>query len=170
MNAKQEVTAGPVGGMLGFSVVWAGQLVSVLASNMSSFALTIWAYQETGRATTLGLVAACFSVPFILISPIAGAMVDRYNRKLMMMVSDLGAVIATAAILVLKATGHLALWQYGAAAVLYGLSGAFQWPAYMAAITTMVPKQHLGRANGMMMLVESGPASSRRYSRGCCSP
>lgn len=157
MNGKQEVSGGPVGGMLGFGVVWLGQLVSVLASNMSGFALTIWAYQETGRATTLGLVSACFSVPFILISPIAGAMVDRYNRKLMMMVSDLGAVVATTAILVLKATGHLALWQYGAAAVFYGLSGAFQWPAYMAAITTMVPKEHLGRANGMMMLVESGP-------------
>jgi DHA3 family macrolide efflux protein-like MFS transporter len=145
------------GGMIGFTLVWVGQLVSVLASNMSSFALTIWAYQETGSATTLGLVAACFTVPFILVSPIAGAMVDRYNRKLMMMVSDLGAVLATAAILVLKATGRLAIWQYGVAAVVYGVSGSFQWPAYMAAITVMVPKEHLGRANGMMMLVESGP-------------
>ena len=102
-------------------------------------------------------MSVCFTVPFILISPIAGAMVDRYSRKLMMMVSDLGAVLATTVILVLKAVGHLTLWQFGAAAVRYGLSGAFQWPAYMAAITTMVPKKHLGRANGMMMLVESGP-------------
>jgi MFS transporter, DHA3 family, macrolide efflux protein len=157
MKPERNVPGTSLRGMAGFTLVWVGQLVSVLASNMSSFALTIWAYQETGSATTLGLVSACFTVPFILISPIAGAMVDRYDRRLMMMVSDLGAVAATAAILVLKATGRLALWQYGAAAVIYGLSGAFQWPAYMAAITTMVPKRHLGRANGMMMLVESGP-------------
>jgi len=157
MRSEADASDGRPGGMIGFTLVWIGQLVSVLASNMSSFALTIWVYQETGSATALGLVSACFTVPFILVSPIAGAMVDRYSRKLMMMVSDLGAVLATAAILALRATGHLAIWQYGIAAAVYGVSGSFQWPAYMAAITVMVPKQHLGRANGMMMLVESGP-------------
>jgi MFS family permease len=96
-------------------------------------------------------------VPFLLVSPIAGAMVDRYNRKLMMMVSDLGAVLATGTILILNATGHLEIWHFGVASVVYGLSGTFQWPAYMAAVTTMVPKEQLGRANGMMMLVDSGP-------------
>ena len=105
----------------------------------------------------LGYLTACFMVPFLLVSPIAGAMVDRYNRKLMMMVSDLGAVLATSSILILNATGHLQIWHFGVASVVYGLSGTFQWPAYMAAITTMVPKKQLGRANGMMMLVDSGP-------------
>ena len=99
----------PLGGMFGFTIVWIGQLVSVLASNMSSFALTIWAYQKTGSATLLGIISTCFLVPFLLVSPIAGAMVDRYNRKLMMMVSDLGAVLATTAILILDATGRLAI-------------------------------------------------------------
>lgn len=145
------------GGMFGFVIVWLGQLVSVLASNMSSFALTIWAYQKTGSATVLGLISACFLVPFLAVSPFAGAMVDRYNRKLMMMISDLGAVLATASILLLNAYGTLEIWHYCAAAVVYGLSATFQWPAYMAAITLMVPKEQLGRANGMMMLVDSGP-------------
>jgi MFS family permease len=111
MRSDQAAPAQPFGGMIGFTLVWVGQLVSVLASNMSGFALTIWAYQQTGSATTLGLISACFTVPFILVSPIAGAMVDRNDRKPMMMVSDLGAVLATGAILVLKATGRLAIWQ-----------------------------------------------------------
>lgn len=68
------------GGMGGFTLVWIGQLVSVLASNMSSFAPTIWVCQETGSATTLGIISACFTVPFLLVSPIAGAMVDRYDH------------------------------------------------------------------------------------------
>jgi len=144
--------------MLGFSTVWVGQLVSVLASNMSNFALTIWAFEKTGSATVLGLVSTSFLVPFLLISPIAGAMVDRYNRKIMMMISDLGAVLATAAILILNASDQLQIWHLYITAITYGLSATFQWPAYMAAITVMVPKEQYDRANGMMMLVDSGPA------------
>lgn len=145
-------------GMFGFTIVWAGQIVSVLASNMSSFALNIWAFQKTGSATILGGLQAAFLVPFLLISPIAGALIDRYNRKLMMMVSDLGAVLATGAILILNATGTLEIWNMYVASVVYGLSASFQWPAYLAAISTMVPKEKYGRANGMMSLVDTGPA------------
>ncbi len=146
------------GGMFGFTIVWAGQIVSVLASNMSGFALSIWAFQKSGSATVLGVIQLSFILPFLLISPIAGAMVDRYNRKLMMMVSDLGAVLATAAILVLNAAGQLQTWHLCATSVVYGLSACFQWPAYMAAISVMVPKEKYGRANGMMSLIDSGPA------------
>jgi MFS family permease len=144
--------------MFGFSIVWAGQIVSVLASNMSGFALTIWAFQKTSSATVLGLVQLSFILPFLAISPFAGAMVDRYNRKLMMMVSDLGAVLATAVLLILNAADLLQIWHMCAASVVYGLSASFQWPAYMAAISTMVPKEQYGRANGMMSLIDSGPA------------
>ncbi|MCD6474960.1 MAG: MFS transporter, partial [Anaerolineaceae bacterium] len=82
-------------GMTGFTMVWVGQFISVLASNMTNFALTIWMYQQTRSATAMGLLQVCFILPLLLLSPIAGAMVDRYNRKLMMMISDFGAVLAT---------------------------------------------------------------------------
>ncbi len=144
--------------MTGFTIVWAGQLISVLASSMTQFALTIWAYQETGSATSLGIINTAFIVPFLLLSPIAGVMVDRHNRKLMMMVSDLTAIIATVGILALHAAGNLQIWHLYIAAVINGLGNTFQWPAYSAAISTMVPKENYSRANGMMTLVESGPA------------
>ncbi|NTU55724.1 MAG: MFS transporter, partial [Anaerolineales bacterium] len=145
-------------GMTAFTIVWAGQLVSVLASSMTQFALTIWAYQETGSALALGAVNTFFLIPFLLLSPIAGAMVDRYDRKLMMMVSDLTAVLATAALLIIHASGHLQIWHLYIAAVVNGLGSTFQWPAYSAAISTMVPKENYSRANGMMSLIYSGPA------------
>jgi len=144
-------------GMLGFSIVWLGQIISVLATNMTQFALTIWVFEWTGSVTALGLVQVFFITPFLLISPVAGVMVDRYNRKLMMMVSDLGAGLATVAILVLQAMGMLQVWHLYAAAVFQGIGNAFQWPAYSAAISTMLKKEQYGRANGMMSLIEAGP-------------
>ncbi len=153
----QAVTHKP-GGMPGFTIVWIGQLVSVLASSMSSFALSIWMFQKTGSATAMSAMQVSFILPFMLITPVAGVLVDRYNRKLMMMVSDLASVLATFGILVLQAAGLLQFWHLYVACVLMGLGNAFQWPAYSAAITTMIRKEQYGRANGMMSLIESGPA------------
>src|SRR5512133_2351719 len=113
----QKTTSKPVG-MTAFFIIWIGQIVSVLASSMSQFGLTIWMYQQTKSATAMGLMQVFFITPFLLISPVAGVMVDRYNRKLMMMVSDLAAIIATVGILILHATGHLQIWHLYAAAVI----------------------------------------------------
>ncbi len=152
MNSKLRPS-----GMIGFSIVWVGQLVSVLATFMTQFALTIWVFEKTGSATALGLLQVFFITPFLLVSPLAGLMVDRYNRKLMMMVSDLTAGLATVLILTLQMMGVLEVWHLYVAAVFQGLGNAFQWPAYSAAIATMIPKEQYGRANGMMSLIEAGP-------------
>src|SRR5215207_2605145 len=152
-----EKTSNRPSGMFGFTIVWIGQIISVLASAMSQFALTIFMFQETGSATALGLMQVFFITPFLLISPIAGVMVDRYNRKMMMLVSDLGAGLATLVILALQALGLLEYWHLYGTSIIYGLGMAFQWPAYSAAISTMVPKEQLGRVNGMMSLIEAGP-------------
>ena len=144
-------------GMFAFTVVWLGQIVSVLASSMSQFGLTIFMYEKTQSATALGLMQVFYFVPFLLISPIAGVMVDRHNRKMMMMVSDLAAGLATIGILLVLYFGVWQFWQMYLAAVIFGLGTAFQWPAYSAAISTMVSKEQLGRANGMMSLMEAGP-------------
>ena len=120
--------------MFGFTIVWLGQIVSVLATNMSAFALTIWVFEKTGSATALGLMQVFFITPLLIITPFAGVLVDRHNRKLMMMVSDLMAGLATISILLLQAFGALEVWHLYAAAIFQGLGNAFQWPAYSAAI------------------------------------
>ena len=153
----QETSTKKPTGMFGFTIVWIGQIVSVLASTMSQFGLTIWMYEKTESATALGLMQVFFITPFLIISPIAGVMVDRYNRKMMMMVSDLGAGLATVLILIFQSLGILEFWHLYVTSIIYGLGMAFQWPAYSAAISTMVPKEQYGRANGMMSLIEAGP-------------
>ncbi len=144
-------------GMLGFTFVWLGQIISVLASGMTTFAFTIYMYQQTHSATAMGLVQVAYITPFLIMSPIAGVMVDRYDRKLMMMVSDIAGGLASLIMLILLVTGHLQFWHLYVASVVKGIGTTFQWPAYSAAISIMIPKQQYGRANGMMSLVEAGP-------------
>lgn len=144
-------------GMFAFTLVWLGQIVSVLASGMTTFAFTIYMYQQTHSATAMGFVQVAYITPFLIMSPIAGVMVDRYDRKIMMMVSDIAGGLASLIMLILYATGHLQFWHLYIASVIKGLGTTFQWPAYSAAISTMLPKEQYGRANGMMSLVEAGP-------------
>jgi len=144
--------------MLSFIVIWAGQIISILATNMSSFAISIWVYQQTSSATTLGVMQACFMVPLLVMSPVAGVWVDRYTRKLMMMLSDLASGCATLAILVLQALGLLEVWHLYVMTAIMGFGSAFQFPAFSAAISTLVPKAQYSRVNGMMTLMEAGPA------------
>lgn len=144
-------------GMFGFVIIWIGQIVSVLASAMSQFALSIWMYEQTRSVLAMGIMQVTFIIPFLVMSPFAGVMVDRYNRKLMMMISDLAAGLGTIAILGLQYFGVLQFWHLYIVSVIYGLGMTFQWPAYSAAISTMIPKEQYGRANGMMSLIEAGP-------------
>jgi len=137
-------------GMLAFTIIWIGQVISLLGSAMTTFALTIWAWEITGEATALALVGFFSFAPTILISPFAGALVDRWNRKFVMMLSDLAAVSSTVAVLLLFSTGNLQIWHLFATGAFAGAFGAFQFPAYSAAVTTMVSKEQYGRASGML--------------------
>ncbi|MCA9981935.1 MAG: MFS transporter, partial [Anaerolineales bacterium] len=143
-------------GMTAFIVVWVGQLASLLGTGVSNFALTVWAFETTGSATALALVAFFYMVPLLVLSPFAGTLVDRNSRKLMMAVSDIGAGIGTIVILILYSMGQLEVWHLYISATIAGAAQTFQWPAYSAAISTMIPKKHYARAAGLNSLAESG--------------
>lgn len=155
-------------GMTAFTVVWIGQVVSLLGTAMTGFALTIWAWQITGEATALALVGFFAFAPIVLMSPVAGALVDRWNRKLAMMISDLAAVLSTIVVLLLFSAGNLQIWHLYLTGAFSGIFQAFQFPAYSAAVTTMVSKEQYGRASGMLSM---GPIRFQ-YLRSCvgCNP
>ena len=141
--------------MRAFIFIWVGQFVSLLGTGMSRFALTIWAFQITGEATALALVGFFSFAPSIVISPIAGALVDRWNRKLVMILSDLAAGLMTVVVLILYLTGNLQIWHLYVTGFVAALFEPFQWPAFSAAMSTMVPKEQYGRANGLVSLADS---------------
>ncbi len=138
-------------GMRGFVVIWFGQLVSMLGTGMTNFALSFYLFQSTGQATALTISIFAFAAPSILLSPLAGALVDRSNRKLVVILTDLAAGIVTIVwlIIVLRA-GHLEPWQIYIGNAITGAFNAFQFPAFSAAVTLMIPKEQYGRAAGML--------------------
>ena len=144
-------------GIRAFGLVWIGQLVSLLGSNMTTFGLTIWAFEQTGRATELALLSVFYIVPQLVMSPLAGMLVDRVDRKRMMMVSDFGAGLVTIGLWLLLSTGRLEIGYLYLSTALQSAFQSFQWPAYSAAIAAMLPKEHYTRANSLMGL--GGPSS-----------
>jgi DHA3 family macrolide efflux protein-like MFS transporter len=154
MEVKQKSPTG----IATFTTIWIGQIVSLLGTAMSQFGLTLWAYEVTGKATPLALVGFFFLVPMVALGPFVGVLVDRSNRKLMMMLSDLAAAFTTVIVLILYATDNLQIWHLYVTATISGIFQGFQWPAYSAAISMMLPKEQYARANGMMEL--AGNASN----------
>jgi len=150
MSQEQRPT-----GMRAFWIIWAGQVVSLLGTAMTNFGLTIWAYEKTGQATALALIGFFFITPMVILSPTAGAIVDRSNRKTMMMLSDLAAGLTTIVQLALLVSGNLEIWHLYITAAVAGTFQTFQWPAFSAAITLMVPKEQYGRANGLLQLANA---------------
>jgi len=141
-----------------FLVICLGQLVSLVGSGMTSFALGIWVYQHTGSITRFALISVAAMLPGIVISPIAGAVVDRFNRRATMLWSDIGAGFCTLFLAILFFTGRLTIWEIYLLVSLSSLAGAFRMPAYMALLSQLVPKDHIGRASGLMQL---GPGAAQ---------
>jgi MFS transporter, DHA3 family, macrolide efflux protein len=135
-----------------FLLVWIGQVVSLFGSKLTEFAMGVWVYEQTGSITQFGLVLLFIYLPNILISPLAGTLVDRWNRRFGMLLSDSVAGIATLSVMLLVFTKHLELWHVYLAVGVISFVGAFQVPAYTAAIAQLVSKKDYSRANGMVQI------------------
>jgi len=136
-------------GMGGFTTVWAGQFVSLLGSAMTRFAISVWAWQTTGQATSLALIGFFSFAPTVLLAPLAGAIIDRHSRKLVLILSDAAAAVSTLALLALHSAGALEIWHLFVLGLFASAFEAFQLPAFIATISTMVSRRHYARANAM---------------------
>jgi len=144
-----------------FYIIWFGQLISALGSGLTGFALGVYVYQTTKSTTAFALSILAFTVPGVFFSPVAGALVDRFPRRWMMILSDTGAGLTTLVIFLLFVNNNLEIWHIYAANFFGGLFNTFQWPAQSAATTMLVPQSQLGRAGG---LVQIGDALSQLVS------
>jgi DHA3 family macrolide efflux protein-like MFS transporter len=160
MNSMAEIAATPqVGveprGMKTFFLIWAGELISMIGSGMTAFALGVWIYQQTGRATPFALVAFGSQLPRILLSPVAGTLVDRWDRRKVMILADTGSALLTLGVAIMLTFSNLQIWHIFTMVILSSCFSAFQEPAYTASITMLVPKKELGRASGLVQTGQS---------------
>lgn len=139
-----------------FITILIGQLVSTIGSYMTSFAIKIWAWELTGQATALALMGFFTFLPSILITLFAGIIVDRWNRKLLMIAGDTVAALSTLVILWLYLTDHLQIWHLYVTGAINGAFGEIQELAYTASISLMVPKQQYTRASSMSSTIHYG--------------
>lgn len=146
---------GGVQGFAAFRLLWVGQALALVGREMTWFALTLYAYQKTGLATTLSLLGFFHFLPLILLSPLAGALVDRYPRKWAMLAADLGGGLATGFLLLMLLLGRLEIWHLYLVSALTGALSSLHWPALSAALSAMLAKKDYARASGMMSLAES---------------
>lgn len=139
-----------------FTLIWLGQLVSTIGSYMTEFALTLWAWQLTGSVTALALVGFFSQLLRIPITIVAGLIVDRFNRKQLMIVGDAISAITTIGIGFLYLTSSLHIWHWYFAIAINGGFGQIQGLAYQTSVSLIVPPHHFTRANSMGSVVHYG--------------
>ena len=145
-------------GMRTFFTIWFGQLISLLGSQLTGFALGVWVYEQTHSVSMLALTQVALQAPFVLLSPVAGVFADRWNRRTAMIVSDFGAGLAVLTISLLFLTHHLQAWMVIPINLWMASFQTLMWPSLTAATTLLVPKEHYGRASAFTQLGEALPA------------
>lgn len=139
-----------------FFILWSGQSVSLLGSQLVQFALIWWLTQTTGSATVLAMASLAGFLPQVILGPFAGVLVDRWNRRLTMFVADASVAAATVVLAYLFWSGAAQTWHVFAILFVRSLAGSFHWPAMMASTSMMVPKAHLTRIQGLNQALNGG--------------
>lgn len=138
-----------------FFVLWSTQSLSQLGSAMTSFALALWLYGETGSALQTALLSVCSYAPYVVMSVFAGALSDRWDKKKTMLACDSLAALSTIAVLVLLKGGWLAPWHMYLLNALSGLMNTVQQPASDVAMTLITPPRWYQKTSGLRSLSNS---------------
>lgn len=132
-----------------FFTIWSGQGISILGSQVISFAIVWYLTEQTGSATVLAIASMFGVLPNVILSPFAGAIIDRGDRKKIMILSDVIVGLARLMGFILFATGAIRIWHIYFMIFIGSAAGSFQHPAMAASTALMVPKRHLSRVSGM---------------------
>ena len=132
-----------------FFTIWTGQAISLVGSALVQFALVWWLTQKTGSATVLAIATLVAMLPQIVLGPFAGALVDRWNRRIIMIIADSSIAAISLLLAWLFATGRVEIWHIYVVMAIRSLGGAFHFPAMSASTPLMVPEKHLTRINGL---------------------
>ena len=137
-----------------FFTIFAGQALSLFGSSLVQFALVWYLTQQTGSATILATATLVAMLPQVLLGPFVGALVDRWNRRVLMIAADGLIALATLVLAVLFWAGMVQVWHIYAILLIRSVGGAFHWPAMQASTSLMVPQEQLARVAGMQQTLQ----------------
>lgn len=149
MNAAAAAAARPAG-LRDFLLIWFGQLISGVGSRLTSFALGVWVYQSTGSTTKFAMVFVAMAIPALVLSPFAGALVDRWDRRRVMMACELVSAGVIGALALLGANGLLTMPLIYLGVGLSAVTNTFLQPAYAASVPLLADRDQLVRLNGLI--------------------
>ncbi len=135
--------------MVPFFTIWSGQALSLLGSRIAQFALVWWLTDTTGSATVLATASLTAFIPEIFLTPLAGVYVDRWSRRVVMIIADSLIALVSLWLAVMFWTGNVQVWHIYVIMLARSIGGSFHWPAMQASTSLMVPKEQLTRVSGM---------------------
>jgi MFS transporter, DHA3 family, macrolide efflux protein len=146
-----------------FAIIWSGQLISIMTSSIVGYALIFWLSIETGSAEMLAIAAIASLLPQSVLGMFTGVYIDRWNRKMVMIISDCFIALSTLVLVILFFLGKIEYWHIYVLAAARSVGSAFHMPAMQASIPLLAPESQLMRIAGINQMIQSasmigGPA------------
>lgn len=138
-----------------FRMIWAGQLCAAIGSSLTGFVLGVWVFQTTGSATQFAIIFMASTLPGVIVAPFAGAIVDRFDRRVLMVVSNGAGGVVIAVLALLLWTDVIQVWHIYLTAAAAAAFGALHLTAFYAVTPRLVPKEKLGKANGLLQVTQA---------------
>ncbi|KOS64297.1 macrolide transporter [Lysinibacillus sp. FJAT-14222] len=136
-----------------FLLLWSGQLISTIGSGLTAFGLAIYVFQQTGKASAMALVTLLAFMPSLLLSPVAGVLADRYDRRILMVLGDSLSAIGLVYILICMLSGEALLWQICVGVTISSVFSSLLDPAYKA--TDLLTEEQYTKASGLVQVAGS---------------
>ncbi len=138
-----------------FLLLWSGELISAIGSGLTSFGLAVYVFQQTGHASAMALVALLAFMPSLLLSPVAGVLADRYDRRLLMVLGDSLSALGLVFILSCMLNGEAEVWQICVGVTISSVFSSLLEPAYKATVTDLLDKEQYTKASGLVQVAGS---------------
>jgi DHA3 family macrolide efflux protein-like MFS transporter len=132
-----------------FFAIWTGQAISLIGSHIAQFGLVWWLTESTGSATVLATATMVALIPGIVFGPLAGVLVDRWKRRLVMIAADALIALAALWLALMFWRGSIQVWHIYLLMLLRSVGTGFHWPAMQSSTSLMVPEEHLTRVAGI---------------------
>ena len=138
-----------------FLLLWSGELISAIGSGLTAFGLGVYVFEQTGKASAVALVTLLAFMPSLLLSPLAGVLADRYDRRLLMVLGDSLSAVGIGFILICMLRGEAQLWQIYVGITISSIFSSLLAPAYKATVTDLLTKEQYTKASGLVQVAGS---------------